>query len=173
MAFTNGVFQKAHPVDVDSYLPGATHEAIKAIVSTEPVDMAKSRLSVVYNLRELASELSVEESRRRSKMHPDVSKCTSSKSITVFAYILNQLDYWGKGVINLLQDGVPLVGLQSAPDGYVKSGPAPMRDHDYPSLPFGGESQLLTGAQRNNAPCKIQWMRCVGASLRGHTVKMR
>ena len=54
-------------------------------------------------------------------MHQYVDKCTKSKSIALFTHVLEQLEYWDLGVIDLLREGIPLVGLQEAPKGYVKN----------------------------------------------------
>ena len=40
--------------------------------------------------------------------------------ILLFERLLRQLDYWDMDVVNLLKDGVPLVGLQQPPQGYQK-----------------------------------------------------
>ena len=64
-------------------------------------------------------------------MHPDVSKCTKSKSVALFSRILTQLDYWDMGVVDLLKNCISLVGLQPAPDGYIKHlVPASMTDEE-------------------------------------------
>lgn len=58
MAFANVVFSEipvcyTRPVDAESYLYDATHE----VASIEPVDMAKSRLSVAQPFEEVRSWL--------------------------------------------------------------------------------------------------------------------
>ena len=45
-------------------------------------------------------------------------KCTESKNIALFEHVLQQLGFWDMGVVALLKEGVPLVGLQAAPPGY-------------------------------------------------------
>lgn len=64
--------------------------------------------------------MSAEDKQLRLGMHPAVCKCTKAKSITLFKHVLDQLDYWDKGVIELMTSGIPFVGLQSAPNGYLK-----------------------------------------------------
>ena len=53
-------------------------------------------------------------------MHPDVRKCVQTKNIILFERLLSNLEYWDLDVVNLLKHGVPLVGLQAAPNGYLK-----------------------------------------------------
>ena len=56
-----------------------------------------------------------EEAVIRQGMRQHVNNCTKPKSVALFSRILSQLDYWDMGVVDLLKDGVPLVGLQEAP----------------------------------------------------------
>ena len=121
MEFLDKVLQAKHPVDADSFLHEATKAAIEKVLVTDPITLAKQRLAVVFNLRKLQSEMSSKELESRRGMHQDVDKCTKSKSIALFAYVLKQLEYWDLGVVDLLREGIPLVGLQEAPKGYVKN----------------------------------------------------
>lgn len=117
--FIDKATQLSHPVDNESFLHQATRDAIHNVVNTDSVSLAKQRLSAVYKLRKLASEMSDDEKHLRQQMHPDVHKCTKAKSITLFKRVLDQLDYWDKGVIDLMTFGIPLVGLHAAPNGYL------------------------------------------------------
>lgn len=107
-----------HPMDDESYLHDATKEAIKKVVHTDPLVLAKERLATVFNLRKLTQELREQELALKNSLHPDVRKCTESKNITLFEHILQQLGFWDMGVVELLKYGAPLVGLQTAPPGY-------------------------------------------------------
>ena len=107
-----------HPMDDESYLHEATKEAIKKVVHTDPLVLAKERLAIVFNLRKLTEELREQEAALKQSLHPDVRKCTESKNIALFEHVLQQLGFWDMGVVALLKEGVPLVGLQAAPPGY-------------------------------------------------------
>ena len=103
--------QAKHPVDNDNFLHGATRAAIEKVLVTDPITLAKQRLAAVFNLRKLQSEMSPKEQEIRRGMHQYVDKCTTSKSIALFAHVLEQLEYWDLGVVDLLKEGIPLVGF--------------------------------------------------------------
>ena len=107
--------QVKRPVDADNFLHGATKAAIDKVINTDVTSLAKQRLAAVFNLRRLHSEVASEEAVIRQGMRPHVNNCTKPKSVALFSRILSQLDYWDMGVVDLLKDGVPLVGLQEAP----------------------------------------------------------
>lgn len=131
--FIDKAHQVSHAVDNESFLHQATRDAIQKVVSTDNVSLAKQRLSTVYNLR-----LSAEDKQLRLGMHPAVCNCTKAKSITLFKHVLDQLDYWDKGVIELMTSGIPLVVLQSAPNGYLKHlCPASVTGRSCRIQPFG------------------------------------
>eukprot|EP00435_Cladocopium_sp_Y103_P057714 s379_g20.t1 len=107
-----------HPMDQESFLHEATKTAIRKVVHTDPVALAKERLATVYRLRKLTDELRESEQNLKKSLHPDVRQCVNSKNISLFKYLLETLDFWDMGVIGLLCEGVPLVGLQDQPNGY-------------------------------------------------------
>jgi len=43
-----------------------------------------------------------------------------TKNILFFEQLLKHFEFWDMEVVNLLQHGVPLVGLQPPPEGYQK-----------------------------------------------------
>ena len=97
LEFLDKALQAKHPLDDDGFLHGATKAAIEKVLVTDPVTLAKQRLAVVFNLRKLQSEMSSKELESRRGMHHDVDKCTTSKSIALFAHVLKQLEYWDLG----------------------------------------------------------------------------
>ena len=107
-----------HPMDNESFLHEATKNAIKKVVRTDPLVLAKERLATVFNLRKLTNELKCQELALKDTMHPDVKRCTASKNILLFEHVLKQLGFWDMEVVSLLKQGIPLVGLQAAPNGY-------------------------------------------------------
>lgn len=107
-----------HPMDDESYLHPATKEAIRKVVSTEPLKLARERLVTVFNLRKLADELKAPEATLKESLHPDVRRCVHTKNILLFERTLEQLGFWDMGVVDLLKFGIPLVGLQPTPKGY-------------------------------------------------------
>ena len=109
-----------HPMDHDSVLHPITTEAIDKVVNTCPTKLAKERLTTVFKIRKMSAELSQKERDLKATMHPDVQRCVQTKNISLFECLLSQLGYWDMDVVNLLKHGVPLVGLQPAPEGYQK-----------------------------------------------------
>ena len=73
-----------HPMDNESFLHEATKNAIKKVVRTDPLVLAKERLATVFNLRKLTNELKCQELALKDTMHPDVKRCTASKN-TLFS----------------------------------------------------------------------------------------
>lgn len=109
-----------HPTDQDSFLHQITKDAIAQVVGTCPTKMAKDRLSTVFHIRKLATDLKSREVALKAEMHPDVSRCVRSKNVLLFEKLLHQLDFWDMDVVNLLKVGVPIVGLQEPPNGYQR-----------------------------------------------------
>ena len=109
-----------HPMDHDSVLHPITVDAIHKVVGSCPTKLAKERLAAVFKTRKMADELRTEEGELKASMHPDVRKCVQTKNIMLFERLLSSLEYWDLDVVNLLKYGVPLVGLQDAPNGYLK-----------------------------------------------------
>ena len=109
-----------HPIDQDSFLHQITQDAIAQVVGTCPTKMAKDRLSTVFHIRKLATDLKSREVALKAEMHPDVSRCVRSKNVLLFEKLLHQLDFWDMDVVNLLKVGVPIVGLQEPPNGYQR-----------------------------------------------------
>ena len=116
--FLDKAQRAVHPMDDECYLHDITKQAIKRVVATDPLALAKERLATVFNLRRLTQELADQETRLKQGQHPDVRKCTESKNVSLFEHVLKELGYRDMQVVELLKDGVPLVGLQDAPAGY-------------------------------------------------------
>ena len=70
-----------HPIDQDSFLHQITKDAIAQVVGTCPTKMAKDRLSTVFHIRKLATDLKSREVALKAEMHPDVSRCVRSKNV--------------------------------------------------------------------------------------------
>ena len=107
-----------HPMDDEFYLHEVTRQAVKKVVVSDPLVLAKERLATVFNLRRLSNELALEDSAIKQAMHPDVKRCTEGKNIALFGHLLQQFGYWDMGALDLLKFGVPLVGFQPAPKGF-------------------------------------------------------
>ena len=110
--------QVVHPMDTEHFINEATHEAIRHVITTDPVTLAKQRLQVVLNLRKLADELVPREVELKGSMDPQLQERLKSKNIVLFGEILRKLEYDDMSVVDLLVKGLPLVGMQEAPKGY-------------------------------------------------------
>lgn len=64
-------------MDNESFLHEATKNAIKKVVRTDPLVLAKERLATVFNLRKLTNELKCQELALKDTMHPDVKRVHS------------------------------------------------------------------------------------------------
>ena len=116
--FLQKALDVSHPIDQDSFLHQITKDAIIHVVGTCPTKLAKDRLSSVFHIKKLSTDLNPQEKELKSNLHPDVSRCVGSKNILLFEKLLQQLNYWDMAVVDLLKFGVPLVGLQEPPSGY-------------------------------------------------------
>ena len=116
--FLQKAIETKHPIDQDSFLHQVTKDAIAQVVSSCPTKLAKERLATVFHVRKLTDDLKQQETDLKTDMHPDVSRCVRSKNILVFKSLLQQCGFWDMEVVDLLQFGVPLVGLQEPPQGY-------------------------------------------------------
>ena len=106
------------PVDGQNFLHPATIDAVHRVVSTPVLEMAKDRLRTVFKVKSLRVELEQQEKVMKGAMHPDVRSRLSIKNIKLFESLLKSLDYPDMGVIDLMRDGVPMVGWQSPPQGF-------------------------------------------------------
>ena len=118
--FLTKAMEVCHPVDNESVLHPVTKQAIQKVVHTCPTKLAKERLATVFKMRKMSTELSTAENDLKASMHPDVRRCVQTKNILLFERLLLQFEFWDMDVVNLLKHGVPLVGLQPAPNGYQK-----------------------------------------------------
>ena len=110
--------QVVHPMGTEHFINEATHDAIRHVVTTDPVTLAKQRLQVVLNLRKLADEPAPREVELKGNMDFQLRERLKSKNIVLFGEILKKLEYDDMSVVDLLVKGVPLVGMQEAPKGY-------------------------------------------------------
>lgn len=102
-------------MDSDSFLHEAT---LEAVVAADPVVLAKRRLQVILNLRTLAKELAPEDRKIKENMRPQVKGRVEKKHIALFRHLLEKLRYDDIGVVDLVANGIVLVGMQPAPKGY-------------------------------------------------------
>ena len=138
-------------MDYESVLHPITSEAIDKVVNTCPTKLAKERLKAVFKIRKMSAELSQKERDLKATMHPDVRRCVQTKNISLFEGLLSQLGYWDLDVVNLLKQGVPLVGLQSAPEGYQKQlVPASMTEDELTRTAKWRRQAILTSSRRVN-----------------------
>ena len=140
-----------HPMDYDSLLHPITTEAIDKVVNTCPTKLAKERLTAVFKIRKMSAELSQKERDLKATMHPDVRRCVQTKNISLFECLLSQLEYWDLDVVNLLKHGVPLVGLQPAPEGYQKQlVPASITEDELTRTAKWRRQAIMTSSRRMN-----------------------
>ena len=81
-----------------------------SILTKGPVAVSKMRLEALKQVNELAMNLAGDEKALRESMHPDVEKVTRGKAICLFRSLLEETRFPDMGVIDLLLQGVPLVG---------------------------------------------------------------
>ena len=105
------------PVDGQNFLHPAAIDAVHRVVSAPVLEMARDRLRAALKVKSLRVELEQQEKVMKDAMRPDVRSRLSIKNIKLFEPLLKSLDYPDMGVIDLMRDGVPMVGWQSPPQG--------------------------------------------------------
>ena len=98
------------PGDSSLRLPDPIRKNLFLILTRGPVAVSKMRLEALKQVNELATILAEEEKALRSSMHPDVEKVTKGKAICLFRALLEETQFPDMGVIDLMVQGVPLVG---------------------------------------------------------------
>lgn len=77
--FLQRASQVQHPMDHDSVVHQITREAVRAVVDTNPTKLAKERLTTVFTILKLATELKGQDDSIKESMHQDVRRCLHNK----------------------------------------------------------------------------------------------
>lgn len=106
--------QLSCPADTSSRLPDAVRRNIFAVLTEGPLAISKKRMLALQALNAQLAELSSAEAELRKNMHPDVEAVTRGKAIALFGRLLEETGFPDMSVVDLLRDGVPLVGQENA-----------------------------------------------------------
>ena len=117
-SFLKEALSVEHPVDGTSVLHENTKDAISYLAANDPVQVAKQRMQFVVMVKKWKKELSDEEEKLKSSLPPSVAERHRSKNILLFKKLLESTNYDDMGVVDLLLQGVPLVGCQEPPKGF-------------------------------------------------------
>ncbi|CAE7245188.1 unnamed protein product [Symbiodinium sp. CCMP2592] len=113
------------PADNSARLPDAVRRNIFAILTEGPVAVSKQRMLELKKLNDRMAVLSATEKELRAKMHPDVERVTKGKALALFRELLEETGFPDMSVVDLLTDGVPLVGQEAESPLFAKR-PKPM-----------------------------------------------
>ncbi|CAE7265681.1 unnamed protein product, partial [Symbiodinium sp. CCMP2456] len=102
------------PADTSSRLPDTVRRNIFSVLTEGPLAISKKRMLALQALNAQLAELSSAEAELRKNMHPDVEAVTRGKAIALFGRLLEETGFPDMSVIDLLRDGVPLVGQENA-----------------------------------------------------------
>ncbi|CAE7779383.1 unnamed protein product [Symbiodinium sp. CCMP2592] len=113
------------PADNSARLPDAVRRNIFATLTEGPVAVSKRRMLELKKLNDRMAVLSATEKELRAKMHPDVERVTKGKALALFRELLEETGFPDMSVVDLLTDGVPLVGQEAESPLFAKR-PKPM-----------------------------------------------
>ncbi|CAE7294808.1 unnamed protein product [Symbiodinium sp. CCMP2592] len=108
------------PADNSTRLPDAVRRNIFAILTEGPVAVSKRRMLELKSLNDRMAALSAAEKELRAKMHPDVERVTKGKALALFRELLEETGFPDLAVVNLLSEGVPLVGQEAESPLFAK-----------------------------------------------------
>ncbi|CAE7252640.1 unnamed protein product, partial [Symbiodinium sp. CCMP2456] len=105
--------QLSSPADTSTRLPDAVRRNIFAILTEGPVAVSRKRMLALKSLNERMAALASTEKELRAKMHPVVEEVTRGKAIALFRDLLEETGFPDMSVVDLLTEGVPLVGQET------------------------------------------------------------
>ncbi|CAE7763864.1 unnamed protein product, partial [Symbiodinium necroappetens] len=108
------------PADTSDRLPDQVRRNSFAILTEGPLAISRKRMLALQQLNSQLSELASSEQELRKGMHPDVEAVTKGKAIAVFRQLLEETNFPDMSVVDLLQEGVPLVGQEQESPLFAK-----------------------------------------------------
>ena len=108
----------SHPVDNGNLLPDLVEQAIKANVCDDPKSLTLRRKLSLMKLKILVAQCAKDESLLKQAMPPWRRQVMQCKNILAWEKFLGQFDYDDMGVVNILKNGVDLVGISECPPCY-------------------------------------------------------
>lgn len=112
--------QLASPADTSTRLPDAVRRNIFAILTEGPVVVSRKRMLELKSLNVRMAALASTEKELRAKMHPVVEQVTRGKAIALFRELLEETGFPDMSVVELLTEGVPLVGQETESPLFAK-----------------------------------------------------
>ena len=98
------------PFDDFSALPDQIRRNLFRMLTEGPVAISKLRLQGLQDVNARLKLLQKEEAVLRAKMDPDVESVTRGKAILLFKSLLEETGFPDLSVVQMLEEGVPLVG---------------------------------------------------------------
>eukprot|EP00435_Cladocopium_sp_Y103_P054514 s1794_g17.t1 len=108
--FIARAIEAGHPRSLDQFLDPQVEAAVRANFSSEPVDLAKKRISFFNKYLKRAQELSQAEQALRDKMPPHVRSLVGDKRLLLWKEILHDLNYPDTDLIDEIAEGFKLSG---------------------------------------------------------------
>ena len=120
-----------HPKDPAAVLPDSLKTALFEVLTTDPVELAKTRLQAVLTIRGMAKDLEVEERKLKSAMEPRVAGVLHAKRILLWESLLRASGYEDLAIVEMVKSGICLDGEHPRP---------PAQPHDWkPALTTADE----------------------------------
>ena len=108
------VLQKAkeakHPLNPAQVISSMLKGAVRDVLCTDPVDMAKKRFRAVVAIKKMAEELEGAEAEFKRTLHKGVGESLKSKRLLLWKALLKASNFDDVGIVDLVASGIPLVG---------------------------------------------------------------
>ncbi|CAE7415281.1 unnamed protein product [Symbiodinium sp. CCMP2592] len=151
--FLNKALSCPHPLDAARPLSKHFLDALKAVMTTPPKVLELKRKLAIAKAEILVKKLSCSEKTRHNALPDHMKKVLESKNLSLFEALLKEHAYWDMGVVQLMEQGVDLVGFQDTPSCYPqKIAPATMsRDEFLDSAEWRRRALTTPGARAPDA----------------------
>ena len=103
----------ACPFDAASRVPDNVRKNLFLVLTEGPVAVSKRRMLALQQVNERLGELSERERATRASVEPGVSQVTRGKALELFRSLLEETGFSDMSVLELMIEGVPLVGEET------------------------------------------------------------
>ena len=105
--------QAKRPLNPSIAIPNDSKKALVKNLTTDPVELAKSRLKAVHMINQLHKELKADEHAMKQQWDTSVAKVLSSKNILLWESLLKAAGFADMDVVSFMKEGVKLTGSHS------------------------------------------------------------
>ena len=108
------------PFDTTSRVPDNVRKNLFLVLTEGPVAVSKRRMLALQQVNKRLGELSEREQAARASMEPGVSQVSKGKALELFPSLLKKTGFTDMSVLELMIEGVPLVGEETPSPSFSK-----------------------------------------------------